>query len=184
MKRIKVFLKALAFYLYNSFVTEVPFYAIRHLYLRWVLKIKVGKGSAVHTGCYFSGSNVTIGSHTVINRKCYLDGRASLTIGSNVSISPEAYILSLDHDPNSSSFSTVPSETKIMDRSWIGVRALILPGVMIEMGTVVGAGAVVTKTYEPYSIIAGVPAKLIGTRNSNLNYELSYLPLFNTDIQF
>lgn len=49
---------------------------------------------------------------------------------------------------------------------WIGARALILPGVSIGDGCVVGAGAVVTQSFEAYSILAGMPARVIGSRLS------------------
>jgi maltose O-acetyltransferase len=52
----------------------------------------------------------------------------------------------------------------IEDDVWIGARVIILPGVKIGKGSIVGAGAVVTKDVEPYSIVAGVPAKLIRKR--------------------
>ena len=44
---------------------------------------------------------------------------------------------------------------------WIGVNAVVLPGVTIGEGAVVAAGAVVTKDVPPYSVVAGVPAKVI-----------------------
>ena len=47
---------------------------------------------------------------------------------------------------------------------WIGARVTILPGVHVGDGSVIGAGAVVTKDVEPYSIVAGNPAKKIGSR--------------------
>ena len=47
---------------------------------------------------------------------------------------------------------------------WIGIRSIILPGVTIGDGAVVGAGAVVTKDVEAYSVVAGNPAKVIGKR--------------------
>lgn len=46
--------------------------------------------------------------------------------------------------------------------AWIGVGAVILPGVEIGTGAIIGANAVVTKDVEPYAIVAGVPAKKIG----------------------
>ena len=55
----------------------------------------------------------------------------------------------------------------VEDDVWIGARAIILKGVTIGKGSVVGAGAVVTKTIPPYSIVGGVPAKILRRRFSN-----------------
>lgn len=52
----------------------------------------------------------------------------------------------------------------VEDDVWIGFQAVILPGVTIGRGSIVGAGAVVTKDVEPYSVVGGVPAHLIRTR--------------------
>ena len=52
----------------------------------------------------------------------------------------------------------------IEDNVWIGANAVILTGVKIGTGSIIAAGAVVDKNVEPYSIMAGVPAKKIGSR--------------------
>ena len=52
----------------------------------------------------------------------------------------------------------------IEDDVWIGSRAIILKGVTIGRGSIVGAGAVVTKSTPPYSIVAGNPAKMVKVR--------------------
>jgi len=52
----------------------------------------------------------------------------------------------------------------IEDDIWIGSRVIILPGIRICHGSIIGAGAVVTKDVEPYTIVGGVPAKVIGYR--------------------
>jgi maltose O-acetyltransferase len=54
--------------------------------------------------------------------------------------------------------------------------------VRLGKGCVAGAGAVVTKSFDDFTVVAGSPAKKIGQRNPNLSYELSYAPYFNTDI--
>lgn len=56
------------------------------------------------------------------------------------------------------------SEVKIGNDVWIGRRVIILPGVTIGNGCVIGAGAVVTKSFADYSVIGGNPAKLIKMR--------------------
>ena len=56
-------------------------------------------------------------------------------------------------------------KTTIEDDVWIGLRAVILPGVKISKGTIIGACSLVNKDTEPYGIYAGIPAKLIKRRN-------------------
>jgi acetyltransferase-like isoleucine patch superfamily enzyme len=182
LHRVKTFLRALTFYCYNSFISHIPIYGIRHWYLRTIFGISMGPHSTIHMGCFFTGLHITIGHNSVINRNTYLDGRAGLTIGSCVSISPESYIISLDHDPRSATFETRPAPVVIEDHVWIGARAMILPGVKLGKGCIVGAGAVVTKDISDYAIVAGVPAKIIGERNKELVYIPRYAPYFNTDI--
>lgn len=177
------FFGACAFYLYNSVVTHVPFYSIRHFFLRTAFHIPVGERSSVHMGCFITGRKTFIGSHTTVNRRCYLDGRGGLSIGNKVNISPEVYLLSLTHDFHDPGFPAVPKNVVIEDYVWIGARAMVLPGVTLSEGCVVGAGSVVTKDVPPYAIVAGVPARKIGERSRNLTYATSYFPYFNTDIQ-
>jgi len=131
-------------------------------------------------GCRFlNGRKVYLGERNVINFGCLLDGRKyKIQTGSDVSIGPEASILTLGHDPQSAEFADRGGNVLIGNRVWIGYRAMILPGVTIGEGAVVGAGAVVTKDVEPFSIVAGNPARRIGERNQDLNYRLKYDPRF------
>jgi maltose O-acetyltransferase len=129
-------------------------------------------------GCRFlNGRKIQLGERNVINFGCLLDGRRyEIRIGNDVSIGPEATILTLGHDPQSPDFADRGGDVVIGERVWIAYRAIILPGVNIGDGAVVAAGAVVTKDVEPYSIVAGVPATEIGTRNQDLRYHLSFHP--------
>lgn len=60
---------------------------------------------------------------------------------------------------------TSKGEVVIGDDVWIGDKATILPGVTIGKGAVIAANSVVTKNVKPYTIVAGIPAKEIGTKN-------------------
>lgn len=123
-----------------------------------------------------------IGNHTIVNRNCYLDGRAGITIGNNVNISFGTTIISLQHDYNSPEFACQAGPVAIHDYVWIGARAIILPGVTIGEGAVVAAGAVVTRNVAPYTVVGGVPAKPIATRTKELVYTNSFKPILDTDI--
>ncbi len=113
----------------------------------------------------------------------YLDGRIGLRLGNNISISPEAYLVSMEHDPNDPHFNTRGAEIIVDDHVWIGARAMIMPGIHVGEGAVIAAGAVVTKNVEPYQIVGGVPARPIGTRSRQIEYRVKYFPWFDTDIQ-
>ena len=81
------------------------------------------------------------GGADVINFGCFFDGRKfHIRTGSNFSIGPEATILTLGHDPRSSTFEDRGGDVVIGDRVWIGYRAIVLPGVEIGKGLWWGRG--------------------------------------------
>lgn len=112
---------------------------------------------------YSIGKDVYVGERTIIIDR--LSDRNNIIIGNRVAISSGA-ILVTSSEPN---FSKIKSYVKtehgtivIKNDAWIGAGAIILPNITIGEGAVVGAGSVVTKNVEPYTIVAGVPAKKIG----------------------
>ena len=169
----------------NVIVSRIPSYTVRHWWYRRVLGMHIGAGSSLLMGqsIYFHGQkrgrpNISIGDHTVINGGCVLDGRGGLTIGNNVSISPGVWIITAAHDPQDPDFRYVEASSRIGDRVWLGSRCLVLPGVRIGTGSVVAAGAVVSRDVPEYTIVGGVPAHPIGERRRDLAYVLDYRPLF------
>ena len=113
-----------------------------------------------------------IGSHNNIARGVQLDARGGLVIGDNVNISEEVAIWTAEHDVQSASFDTTMAKTVIGNRAWLCFRCVIMPGVEIGEGAVVAACAVVTKSVPPFTIVGGVPAKILGRRNPELTYQL------------
>lgn len=168
---------ALAALVYNHGWGGLPSRTAREIYLRsWLGSF--GAGTGVQMNCRFlNGRKVHFGARNVINFGCLFDGRKfEIRTGDDVSIGPEAAILTLGHDPQSPDFSDRGGGVVIGSRAWIGYRAVILPGITIGEGAVVGAGAVVTKDVAPFTIVAGNPARPVGQRNPNLAYRLEYSP--------
>jgi len=167
-------------FLCNRIIAFIPIHLIRLGYYRIVMKARIGTGSNIFMGASIdSPGGLTIGTNTVINQDCRLDTRGGLSIGNNVSISAQVCILTASHDIQSEDCAGFVKGVAVDDYVFIGTRALILPGVSIGRGAVVGAGSVVTKNVQAYSIVAGSPSKIIGYRNQNLNYSASYPRLFH-----
>ncbi len=110
-----------------------------------------------------------IGKNCSLNNNAQLDAAGGrLIIGDDVMIAPNVVIRSANHSMSKD----VPmrfqphvyGEIIIEDDVWIGANSVIVSGVVLAKGTIVGAGAVVTKSTEPYSIVGGVPARKIGER--------------------
>jgi maltose O-acetyltransferase len=99
-------------------------------------------------------------------------------MGNNVDIAQEVVIWTLGHDIHDDLHRDKGAPVTIEDFAWIGHRAIIMPGVTIGRGAVVAAGAVVTKSVPAMSIVAGVPAKVIGQRQSALSYTKFHRPWF------
>ncbi len=170
-KNIRVFLAGL-WGLMTKIVMKIPFYNVRHFWLKCFLK-EMGHGNAIKRNVEFIiPHRISIGHNTVINPDVLLDGRGSLTIGDNVDIARGVYIWSAAHDYNSSSYAGVDAPTVIEDYVWLASRATILPGVHGGKGAVVAGGAVVPKNVPANAIVAGVPAKIIGWRECDLTYKL------------
>ena len=154
-------------------VGYIPFHCCRRFFYR-LAGIKIGKGSSIHTGArFYDPRNIVIGEDSILGEGIVLDGRAQLTIGSHVDIATDVMIYNSQHDTESESFQAEDKPVVIEDYVFIGPRSIILPGVKIDRGAVVAAGAVVTKDVPPYAIVGGIPAKIIGERkNKNLQYKL------------
>jgi len=151
----------------------VPFHHLRRAFYR-MAGMKIGAGSSIHMRLtLYNPAGISIGQDTIIGEKCTMDGRANLTIGNHVDIASEVMIYNSEHNINDPLFAAITAPVTIEDYVFIGPRAIILPGVTIRTGAVVGAGAVVTKDVGANMVVGGVPAKIIGERQSkNHTYRL------------
>ncbi len=158
---------------------HVPIWTIRKAVLQSA-GVTIGSGSVIHMGAkFFDPKGVTVGEDSMLGDRIFLDGREKLTIGSHVDIASEVMIYNSEHDLSAQDFHAVNGAVTIEDYVFIGPRAIILPGVTISKGAVVAAGAVVTKDVPAFTMVGGVPAKVIGERKlKKLSYRLGRARLF------
>lgn len=179
MKKIKSIMMQFYLYLVREWVMFIPLHAIRLLFIKQLLN-KVGYQSNFLMGLEIrKGKNIIIGNNCVVNKNVLLDGRGGkLIIGNNVDIAQETNIWTLEHDVHDDYHKDIGADVIIEDYVWIASRCTILPGVTIGKGAVVASNSVVTKDVPEMAIVGGVPAKIIGTRKSELKYKLNYSPWF------
>lgn len=97
-----------------------------------------------------------------LSKGCHLDGRNGIVFGENVWVGPRVSIISMNHDVYDYERYIEGPPIRISANCWLGAGATILPGVILGPHTVVGAGAVVTKSFpEGDQILGGVPARCI-----------------------
>lgn len=143
-----------------------------HERVEWRRKINLGKNTRIHSQASIrNGENIFIGDNTRITMGVCLwsSENARIVIGESVLIGPYTSIQGANHGIQKSQIMMEQlrsqDDIKIGDDCWIGSNCTIVSGVNIAKGCVVAAGAVVTKNIdEPYSIVGGVPARLIGKR--------------------
>lgn len=160
-------------------VGYIPSHTIRNLKYRF-FGVKIGKGSTIHMWAnFFNPRNIIIGEDTIVGDHAFLDGRDKLTIGDHTDIASSVMIFNSEHDLSKEDFSAILAPVEIGDYVFIGPRVIIMPGVKIGKGAVVAGGAIVIKDVPEFTIVGGVPAKLIGERkNTNPNYKLGRARLF------
>jgi virginiamycin A acetyltransferase len=136
--------------------------------------VAIGPGAKVIPGAVVQRS-VTVGAGTTINRHAILKGVPPIRVGKFADVGEGVHVISENHLVNRASLnaahqfgagSVVESRgpVEIGNGVWIGDRAIVLAGVKIGDGSVVGAGSVVTRDVEPFTIVAGVPARPIRRR--------------------
>lgn len=142
---------------------------VRVLYVSKVLKIMpFDKKSKLEPNVYLSNTKgIRIGNNCRINEHVFIQ---QAIIEDEVLIAPYVAILSTSHRHERLDINIVnqgdtdPQPPLIKKGAWLGRNVVILPGIVIGEGAIVAAGAIVTKHVEPYTIVGGVPAKLIKER--------------------
>jgi acetyltransferase-like isoleucine patch superfamily enzyme len=124
-------------------------------------------------------TSVIIGDGTSVQRRSTINGTTRL--GRGCILAPNVFISSGTHpfrfiphlhireqerqmSADATDHATLDRPVWVQDDCWLGTNAVVLPGVIIGKGSIVGANAVVTKDIPPYSVVAGAPARVVGTR--------------------
>jgi len=126
---------------------------------------RVGQGAISEPPFYCSyGKNMTLGDHVYLNFLCTILDNSEVRIGHHAMIGPGVQIYTAAHplraDDRNEGWE-VAKPVAIEDNVWIGGSAILLPGVTIGRNAVVGAGAVVTRSVPPDTVVAGNPARII-----------------------
>lgn len=170
----KLYLMVQGFIFLTILITgRIPSHTIRKLAYRYIYGVGLKKGVVIYGGVEIRNPRgLQIGENSIIGHGAILDARKGLSIGRNVNFSTGVWVWTVEHDHRDPHFGTKGDKVTIKDYAWVSSRTTILPGITIGEGAVVAAGAVVTKDVADYAIVAGVPARVIGTRPANLEYKL------------
>jgi acetyltransferase-like isoleucine patch superfamily enzyme len=137
--------------------------------------VSIGRGTLIRPSSYYGGDagiGLHFGDRSSIGPGGYIGCSGRVVIGNDVMMGPGVSIFSEDHD-FSSTIATIKSQGVIRsfaiieDDVWIGSGATITAGVTIGQGAVVAAGSVVTRDVAPFTLVGGIPARVIRQRLTN-----------------
>ena len=148
-----------------SFLGFIPRFVIYKLLMRRLDSFCIIQPNVFINHCF----RLSVGRNFVVNSNTYINAVGGITIGDNVLLGVNVVISSGVHNYSDRSTPVTlqpitPKQIIIEDDVWIGANVVIMPGITLRKGTVVGAGAVVTHSTDPYSVMAGVPARKIKER--------------------
>lgn len=142
---------------------KIRFWICSPLFAECGSNVNIERGASIGRG-----TTISIGSNSGIGVKASIGGGAR--IGANVMMGPEVLILTANHartsvdQPMLHQGNDTVQPVTVCDDVWIGARVIILPGVRVGNGSILGAGAVVTKDVPPYAVAAGNPARVVRYR--------------------
>ena len=107
---------------------------------------------------------LTMGDYACLSADVDCYTVAPIVLGDNATVSQGVKLCTASHDISSRIMELTYQPIVIGANAWVAGWSIVLPGVTIGEGAVVGAGAVVTKDVEPWTVVGGNPAKVIGER--------------------
>lgn len=170
MKAFLVFIFELIMKLVFSLPKGLGFSFLKSLCLKAV-GAQIGKNITIYPGVWvFPGSKLIIRDDVDLALDVLITTNGGVEIGNRVLVGYRVQILSQNHEiPKGKGriFGSghVKKKVVIGDDVWIGANSIILPGVNIGEGAIIAAGSVVTKDVPAFSIVAGVPARIMKIRD-------------------
>lgn len=144
--------------------SPVPMHAWRCFLLR-LFGADVGKGAHPYpTARIWAPWNLSLGSNSCLGPRVICYSVAPITIESCAIVSQGAHLCAATHDHRNVAFPLVIGEIRIGEEAWVAADAFVSPGIHIGRRAVVGARAVVTKDVVDGVVVAGNPARQIGSR--------------------
>lgn len=128
---------------------------------------RIGNNVTIAQGCYLHGNDIRIDDNSHLAPYCIVYGPCRIgkkcCIGGHVTFASRGQDYS-DPDVPFVEMPIIIKEVFLEDNVWIGANAVLIQGVRVGEGAIVGAGAVVTHDVAPYTVVGGVPARLIRSR--------------------
>ncbi len=141
-----------------------PFYAPK----RWLLRLfgaKISSGVVIKPRVNIKFPwRLRIGENSWVGEGAWIDNLADISIGDNVCLSQDTYLMTGNHDYKSVAFTLITNPIQIHDGAWVGARATVCPGVTVGRNAVLSAGSVMTRNADPEGIYAGNPAQRVRNR--------------------
>lgn len=168
--------------IYSYLITKIFFTNCRLIRqptrIRGFQHMKIGTGFTTGQYCRIEAQfspeqseskSLVIGNNVQINDRCHIAAIYDLRIGNHVLIASNVFITDHDHgNTDLTSLQQIPAAREIVyastvigDNVWIGENVVILKGIKVGNNSVIGAGSVVTKNVPPFSVVAGVPGRVV-----------------------
>ena len=160
-------------------ISLIPWQFIRKILYRG-LGVKMEKKVTIHFKTEIRAPyKLSLKRGCIIGDNAILDARNGLTIGQNANLSSNVSIYTEQHNHRDPQFlCNQPGNQSVYigERAWLGSNVIVLPGVSVGEGAICCAGCVVTKDVEPYTVVAGIPAKKVGERPRCQTYNFNGHP--------